>query len=420
MDTTRFGLRSLCTKLKEIDSKVGTPFYSYDWPTIEANLYWILSSASEANLYDNIKLYLAFFTLPNINLFKKLIALDPRIGINCNTSEEIIALESSGFTEWGRVIFSGGVLPEKDLVVVARTGCLVNVASQGNLKIILGNTFPCCIGLRLDFAETALKGFYVSEIESCLNFAGKMPGTIEALHAYPGTEVENLGRLIRHAEILISVSKKYPEIKEINFGGGFWYDYKDSTGDIRNMVDFPRYFKAVKDIINIRLRQKTVRIGWEPGRIVFAGAGFFVTKIIEIRRTSINTADVYVDASFTHIPVLKIRGRQQQVIVLDSQGKFKNGIEYEARICGATTLSTDQILPSLCPLPKVEVGDFLMILDAGAYGRAGSYNFLGKSKPPEILINDKEWQIIRQRQRATHLLEGLEDASKKVCDTADI
>ena len=127
--------------------------------------------------------------------------------------------------------------------------------------------------------------------------------------------------------------------------------------------------------------------------------------------TGMRAVDVHVDASFTQVPAPKIRGRQHKAVVLDPQGKLKKGPKYEARLCGSTTLSTDQLLPRPILIPEVEAGDLIVILDVGAYGRAGSYNFLGKTQPPEILLENTGWRLVRQRQRADHLLEGYGDVA---------
>jgi len=408
MESKRFGLERLAKSITSISDSVGTPFYAYDWATIQRITDLLLSCTSDFEYLGRARFYIAFFALPNANIFRRLLRLNPRLGINCNTFEEILALQEFGLTDWDPVVFTGGVLPEDDLLSIARTGCLLNVASQGNLKKLLESSlYPCKIGLRLDFTNIALKGLRVSEIESCLELAEKCGKQIECFHAYPGTEIDNIDLLIRHAQTLISLASRYPQIKEINFGGGFWYDYKNLSGEVCAMVDFLMYFSSIKKMLEQMLPGKRVNLCWEPGRIIFAGAGFFITRVVEIRRSSINTADVYVDSSFTHLPSPKIRNRQHRVIIIGPNGAIRTGIDLEARICGVTTLSTDQIIPGLCPMPEPEPEDLLVILDVGAYGHAGSYGFLGKARAPEVLLDNSGWELIRGRQSANHLLHGL-------------
>jgi diaminopimelate decarboxylase len=404
-NVSRPGLDRVRNFIKDIDNKVGTPLFIYDIQSMKDASGLFISSAEKAGLED-YGFYLAFFSLPNIKIIDQLIKWDKRIGINCNTPEEIEAIKKFGFNEWNRVVFSGGVLPEKDLMKVALTGCLVNVASTGNMRKLISSTEIARLGLRLDLSNSALKGLRASELNKLMG-SNLQRERIESLHAYLGTEIEDVELLIRHAEVLIQLASNCDGIKEINFGGGFYYDYFSRNGDIAKMVDLETYFKTIKTFKDKYLKGRRIRLSWEPGRAIFAGAGYYITKVIEVRENEINSADIYVDGSFTNIPALKFRNRNHLAVVLDNKGYLSEGTHYMANICGATTLSTDKILPNLIAMPEVSPGDFIVVLDSGAYGRAGSYNFLGKAKPPEVLIDNDSWKLIRERQSENHLLEGL-------------
>lgn len=409
MRITRGGFERLRRCSPELKRRVGTPYYAYDWESLRTNAGWMVGALDRSQLAARSRLYLALFALPNLSLLRRLVLSDERLGLSCNSVEEVIALQRSGWTAWERVVFSGGVIPAHDLALVAQTGCLVNVASTGNLQALLDSSDHARVGLRVDYGGTHLKGIPLREVGRCVELAAQAGKPLFGLHAYPGTEVENLDVLIRHAMVLLEVGARYPCINEINLGGGFWYNYGSPDGDPSPMVDLDRYFGSVAGAPAVQ-KIPSLRLGWEPGRIVFANAGFFATSVVEVRETSPNTADVYVDASFTNLPVLKLRGRQHHVVALSREGDLKEGpVEFEGRVCGCTTLSTDLLLPRPCPLPRLDPGDLLVVYDVGAYGRAGSYNFLNKSTPPEVLLDDESWAVLRHRQRSDHLLEGLGD-----------
>lgn len=409
--TTRPGLPRLQERLGRLCAEVGTPFFAYDWESLQRAIRRLAGTLAGPGMPGRPQISLPLFTLPNLSLLARLVEGRSELGVNCNSAEEVESLQVFGWQCWDRVVFSGGVLPSGDLQAIAVTGCLLNVASRGNLRLLLAAPRPARIGLRVDFGGQALKGLRLGELDACLAEARDCGQPVEALHAYPGTEVQDLDLLIRHAEVLVALAAQYPEVQEINFGGGFWYDYASADGCLERMVDFTRYAAAVGRALEHGLSGRALRLGWEPGRIVFAGAGFFVTEVLEVRENSPNTADVYVDASFTQLPVLKLRSRQHQVAVVRPDGSRKAGVRYEARVCGCTTLSTDTLLPRPCPLPAVEPGDLLVVFDVGAYGRAGSYNFLNKALPPEVLLDDRNFEVLRHRQRRAHLLEGLSHGS---------
>jgi diaminopimelate decarboxylase len=60
------------------------------------------------------------------------------------------------------------------------------------------------------------------------------------------------------------------------------------------------------------------------------------------------------------------------------------------------------------PLPHLEPGDLLAILQAGAYGFAMSSNYNGRPKTAEVLINQDNIHLIRHRQVYQDLLAGVE------------
>jgi len=57
-------------------------------------------------------------------------------------------------------------------------------------------------------------------------------------------------------------------------------------------------------------------------------------------------------------------------------------------------------------VPLAEVGDLLIIHDAGAYGSAMSSNYNSRLLAPEILWEKDKFTQIRKRQTFEHLLEN--------------
>ena len=412
----RPGLQRVLAQVAAISDSVGTPFYAYDWDTLHEATASLIAAAEGGGLRNELKLYPALFALPNFNIVKRLLSLDERIGITCNTVEEVRALRHAGFSQWNRVVFSGGVLKAADLREVADTGMIVNVSSAGNLEKLASSPSPSRIGLRIDLYNDALKGIRECEIDACLSELARCGKHLEALHSYRGTQVSSANALLRHAELLLDMASKLGNIQEVNFGGGFHYDYESRIGQPSSRIDFGDYFRFVRGYASDHRRRFSGSLAWEPGRILFAGCGFFIAEIIEIRRTGIATADYYLDASFSQMPSPKLLGRQQHALIVSPAGEIRREYPLEVRLCGSTTLSTDRLLPEASFLAAAHAGDRLVILDAGAYGRAGAYNFLGKALPPEVLVTEEGCKLIRKRGQTSYLSNGYE--ADEFCQTA--
>jgi diaminopimelate decarboxylase len=405
----RPGLPRVLTDLGAIIDSLGTPFYAYHWPTLHQAAESMIAAAENAGLRDHLKLYPAIFALPNFSIIRRLLALDGRIGVTCNTIEEVRALRDIGFSDWTRVVFSGGVLNGPDLLEVSATGMIVNASSTGNLERLAASPSPSRIGLRLDLYNDALKGLREPEIAGCLNLLNKHGKRVEALHSYRGTQVASVNALLRHAELLLEIAYDLTDVQEVNLGGGFHYDYESRTGHPLSRIDFDDYFHAVREYAHGGRRRFNGSIAWEPGRVLFAGCGFFIAEVIEIRRTGIATADYYLDASFSQMPSPKLLGRQHHALIVSPEGEVRREQPLEVRLCGTTTLSTDRLLPGTLFLASAQAGDRLVVLDAGAYGRAGAYSFLGKALPPEVLMTEDGWTMIRRRGQTEYLSDGCEE-----------
>jgi len=55
-------------------------------------------------------------------------------------------------------------------------------------------------------------------------------------------------------------------------------------------------------------------------------------------------------------------------------------------------------------LPSLKVGDLVAIRDTGAYGSAMASNYNRRPLPPEVLVDDGRWRLIRRRQTIDDML----------------
>jgi diaminopimelate decarboxylase len=67
---------------------------------------------------------------------------------------------------------------------------------------------------------------------------------------------------------------------------------------------------------------------------------------------------------------------------------------------------TGDFLAKQRDLPALEPGDLLAVMDAGAYGFAMASNYNARPRPPEILVDDDRFHVIRERENLDDLLRG--------------
>ena len=56
------------------------------------------------------------------------------------------------------------------------------------------------------------------------------------------------------------------------------------------------------------------------------------------------------------------------------------------------------------PLPRLEPGDFVAVLDAGAYGSAMASTYNRRPLPAEVLVDGGQWRVVRRRQTVDDML----------------
>ena len=60
------------------------------------------------------------------------------------------------------------------------------------------------------------------------------------------------------------------------------------------------------------------------------------------------------------------------------------------------------------PMPPLEVGDLLAVVDTGAYGFVMASNYNRRTLPAEVLVDRGDWTVIRRRQTIDDMV-ALED-----------
>jgi diaminopimelate decarboxylase len=138
----------------------------------------------------------------------------------------------------------------------------------------------------------------------------------------------------------------------------------------------------------------------EPGRYLVGEAGIYVTRVNTVK-ISRGKKFLVVDGGLNHH--LAASGNFGQVIKRNFPIVILNKIGEEpcetADIVGPLCTPLD-VLGRDVRVPVVEVGDYVAILQSGAYARSASpISFLSHQSPPEILVSNGCARLIRRRGR---------------------
>jgi diaminopimelate decarboxylase len=190
----------------------------------------------------------------------------------------------------------------------------------------------------------------------------------------------------RTVELLLRLASDAPAATTyLNLGGGFGIPYyeKDTPLDIAAIGDNLRQLMADR----VRPALPDARVLIELGRYIVGECGVYVTRVVD-RKVSRGKTFLVVDGGMHH--QLAASGNFGQVIRRNYPMVVGNRIDEEAcesaQVVGCLCTPLD-LLGDNVTLPTADVGDLIVLFQAGAYGLTASpTSFLSHPLPLEVLV----------------------------------
>jgi diaminopimelate decarboxylase len=182
----------------------------------------------------------------------------------------------------------------------------------------------------------------------------------------------------------------------INVGGGWPRERDPESRSLElNPTPVEEYAAAVCSILLDTLEAAGLPIPqlWlEPGRFIVGNAAVFLATVGPVKR-DIGLTWVNVDASTNNVMRIDTSGSAHHVF--PATGMHREAIE-RVTIVGETCI--DSIFCADRPMPVLERGDPIVILDAGMYAETGSTQLNGIPRPATVLVNGASSEIIKERE----------------------
>ena len=192
------------------------------------------------------------------------------------------------------------------------------------------------------------------------------------------------------------------DIRFINLSGGVGIPYlpEQTPNDIREIGEGVRI--AYEKIL-IPAGMGDVAIFTEMGRFMMGPYGQLVTKAIHEKHT--HKEYIGVDACAVNLMRPAMYGAYHHITVL---GKEKEPCVCKYDITGSLCENNDKFAIDRM-LPKIDMGDYLVIHDTGAHGYAMGYNYNGKLKSAELLLKeDGNVELIRRAEKPSDYFATLD------------
>lgn len=390
--------------LKEVIKQFKTPLFIYDLDKITKR-YNELKEAFGGR--KNLICY-ALKANSNLSILRHLHSLES--GADCVSLGEIKRALKAGIPSY-KIIYSGVGKQDLEIQEAINLGILfINVESFEELLRIeliakqLNKTARISIRVNPNidpqthpYISTGLQEnkFGVSiEDAKAMYIHAKNSQNLEpiGIHFHIGSQLTKLQPIEESARKIASLTHSLIalkiDIKFFDIGGGLGITYNDE--ETINPYD---YAQAILDSI----RGLDVTIICEPGRYIVGNSGVFLTQVLYEKNNS-NKRFTIVDGAMNDLIRPSLYNAYHKVVALKDLEETS-----KTDVVGPVCESGDYLAKDVL-LPKLEHGDILAILSAGAYGFSMSSNYNTRGRCAEVAVKNGEIKLIRKRESFEDLI----------------
>lgn len=409
-------------QLDDLISKFPTPFYLYDEKAIRENMQKFTKAFS---IFPVFREHFAVKACPNPYILK--ILAQEGCGADCSSLPELILSKKSGILG-KKVIFTSNETPAEEYKYAYENGNIINLDDFTHIEYLKnsigklpdticfrynpGNNKQGCNSI-IGKPEEAKYGLTREQIIQAYKICKEEGVKHFGLHTMVASNELNPDFFIDTAKLLFELCAEIKEktgvrIEFVDLGGGIGIPYRPE----QKAVDYDYVAKGIKneyDKILIPANLDPMEIYWECGRPITGPYGWLITTAIHEKH--IYREYIAVDSCMADLMRPGMYGAYHEITVSGKENEPKTQV-YD--VVGSLCENCDKFAVQRS-LPKIEMGDHIIIHDAGAHGRAMGFNYNGKLRCGEILMRqDGSFKQIRRRETiddlfATLDLDGVEN-----------
>lgn len=392
-------------ELREVIKKFPTPFHIYDEKKIKENFRKLKETFSWA--YD-FREHFAVKATPNPHIVK--ILADEGAGTDCSSLAELLISDMAGVTG-EKIILTSNDTPADEFQKAVELGAIINLDDITHIDFLEKNAgFPKCLSFRYNPADImnegndiigkpaeAKYGLTREQIFSAYEIAKNRGVKRFGLHTMVASNELETETFLYTAKIMFELAAEIKNrlginLEFVNLGGGFGIPYRPEE----KPVDFKAVGEGIHELFNkIILPEglEKIRIATESGRAMTGNAGWLVSTVLHEKNTYKNY--IGLDSCMANLMRPALYGAYHHISVV---GKENNPHDKIYDVTGSLCENNDKFAIDR-NLPKIEIGDILIIHDTGAHGHAMGFNYNGKLRSAELLLKENgEIKIIRRAE----------------------
>lgn len=412
------------TQIEEIVKKYPTPFHIYDEKGIRDNARRFRAAFSWV---PGFKEYFAVKATPNPHILK--ILREEGCGADCSSLAELVLSERCGITG-NDIMFTSNDTPAEEYKKAVALGAIINLDDISHISFLEECAgLPELLSFRYNPGKSRTGNFIIGQPTEA-KFGLTREQLTEAYRTVRDLGVKRFGLhtmvasneldptyIVESARMLFGVAVELSEelgirFDFLNLGGGIGIPYKP---DDRPM-DYNEISEGIRDEYNRLLVKNSldpVRIFFECGRAMTGPYGALVSTVLHKKETYKNF--VGLDACMVHLMRPGMYGAYHHITVL---GKEDWPCDHIYDVTGSLCENNDKFAIDR-RLPRIEIGDIVVIHDTGAHGHAMGSNYNGKLRCAELLARaDGSVKMIRRAETLDDLFATLD--FEDVCEVSRV
>ena len=382
-----------------------TPFHLYDEGGIRRRARALNEAFAWAPHFEE---YFAVKALPNPHILR--IFKQEKCGADCSSECELLLAEMAGFSGED-IMFSANAMPPEELAHARALGAIVNLDDITDIDLLAQNGgIPETLCVRynpggeftlgnaiMGAPGESKYGWTREQLSRGLKRLKDMGVRRFGLHAFLASNTTEDGYYPGLAGMMFEVGSDLAgetglEIAFFNLSGGIGIPYMPGEKE----ANLPRIGEGVRRAY-VRQFGDPVRAGigikTELGRYMTGPEGWLVTRAMHEKH--VHRDYIGVDACAANLMRPAMYGAYHHIHVC---GKRQAPADRIYDVTGCLCENNDKFAVQRL-LPRIDMGDLLVIHDTGAHGHAMGYQYNGRLRSAEVLYRENgEFQLIRRAE----------------------
>ena len=389
-------------RLEAIIEKFPTPFHIYDEKAIRQNVRRLFKAFAWA---PEFREYFAVKATPNPRLMQ--ILAEEGAGADCSSLAELLLAKTAGIVG-EKIMLTSNDTPADEFQKAIELGAIINLDdithieyleehagmpkimsfryNPGNLiagNDIIGKPMEAKYGLT---HEQILKAYKIAQSKGVKRFG---------LHCMViSNELRTEGFELT-ASIMFNLAKEIKEslgitLEFVNLGGGIGIPYEPEQAEVDLEAVGEGIHRLYKEIME-PAGLGSCAICFESGRAITGPYGYLVSTAIHEKHTYKNY--IGLDSCMANLMRPALYGAYHHITVVGKENAPKDHV-YD--VTGSLCENNDKFAIDR-QLPKIDMGDRIVIHDTGAHGHSMGFNYNGKLRSAELLLReDGSVEMIRR------------------------